>query len=797
MKEPFDQELLSAYLDGELTAAEQARVERLLAENPKAKQLLDELRALSATLQSLPQEKIGENLAPYVLRQAERELLTGSRPAAAAPSRLREMISHMLSRRALAWAGAAVAIAVIFTISEHHQRRQQRDRAIAIGQAPDKAVQAVGPADGNRQPAQDAVMAEPPARRPAIHPPGAAGEDDLADKADADASSAAPVMPEQAERASDLPAFKSSPEGKKDETILAESARSFSAPKEERVSGAAAPGNVAIHSAGAGGAALPVEKTTADQPAPPGVQDPATDEGMAASGIKSALPMGPAGRVESMDAAAQRDDAGPGENATGPDGVLVVRCDITPEAARNRTLDQLLLRNNIAMEDGPALAGPTEENDSQSRLLVQPPAQAGHGRQLAKDQASIPVPAAAELTGLDVIYVEAAPEQLEPVLAAMNAMPGQFLTVSVEPPPQAQLAQSQRRANLVANQYDFSRYNRAKPVVGAQQVATATDDLKSAPTAQPAAAPQSRAPLHGADPEVAAGPGKPGGQRLPSGPSQPSDKAQTVAQDGAGQATVAIGQQLRGFPGRAVRVQLPQKLPADEVARAATSRERVGKQLPGAAGVQPPAALPLATQGVAGPADAGATMPQASQPAYSRSGQGRADSQLAAPSAEVAAPDARAPAAPASESLTPARDQNEDVAAALGTREQMAKPDQLGKRDQLASSDQVSKPEQLGKPSQLGKPEPSAKHDQSDEPGRSARPEGLVEGGPSDQPEQAARADHQPFRSKAKTAPSLQAQQQVHQGSGIYRVLFVIRVVPDGSAAPAAQPAAEKSQAQE
>jgi len=97
----------------------------------------------------------------------------------------------------------------------------------------------------------------------------------------------------------------------------------------------------------------------------------------------------------------------------------------------------------------------------------------------------------------------------------------------------------------------------------------------------------------------------------------------------------------------------------------------------------------------------------------------------------------------------------------------------------------------------LGKPEPSAKPDQSDEPGRSAKPDGGAEGGRSAQPEQSARADHQPDRPKAKTTSSRPAQQQLQQGSGIYRVLFVIRVVPDASAAPAAQPAAEKSQAQQ
>jgi len=768
MKEPFDQELLSAYLDGELTAAEQARVERLLAENPKAKQLLDELRALSATLQSLPQEKIGEDLAPYVLRQAERELLTGSRPSAAARSRLREMISHMLSRRALAWAAAAVVIAVIFAIGEHHQRRQQRDRAIAVGHGADKAVEADAPND-NRLPAEDALLAAPPARRPAIHAPGAAGEDHIAEKPTADALSA-PVMREPPEQAGEVAAFRVSPEGKKAETILAESARLSGKEKKEEESSfkAAAPGNVAMHSAGAGGAALPVEKTTGDQPVRPGEQDPGKHDGMAAIGPKSLLPMESAGRSESMDAQVQRDDAGPGENAPGTDGVLVVRCDITPEAARNRTLDQLLLRNNIALEDGAALAGPAQENDSQSQLREQSPAQAGAGPQLGRGQANIPVAAAAELTGLDVVYVEAAPEQLEPVLAAMNAMPGQFLTVSVEPPPQAQLGQSQRRADLVANQYDFSRYNRAKPFVGTQESAPADKDLKSPLPAPPGAAPQSQSPLQGGGRGGALDLGKPGQQQSPAAPSQPSDKSQTVAQDGAGRAGVALGQQLGGVGGRAIRVQLPHKLPLDELARTEPSRAQKGKQSPGSAGIEQPAApppseLPPDTK----PAEkAGKTLP-AVHPGYGLLGKGQLGTPTAAPSAEATAPVSKPSAMAQPEPSIPARDQPEGAIGAPG------------------------------KPDQLGKPELSAKPDQSDEPGRSAKPDGGAEGGRSAQPEQSARADHQPDRPKAKTTSSRPAQQQLQQGSGMYRVLFVIRVVPDASAAPAAQPAAEKSQAQQ
>jgi len=63
-------ELFSAYLDGELTADEQARAEQILATSSSARQMLEELRALSATLQGLPQEKIAEDLSVRVLEVA-------------------------------------------------------------------------------------------------------------------------------------------------------------------------------------------------------------------------------------------------------------------------------------------------------------------------------------------------------------------------------------------------------------------------------------------------------------------------------------------------------------------------------------------------------------------------------------------------------------------------------------------------------------------------------------------------------------------------------------------------------
>ncbi len=120
MKDVPENELLSAYLDGELTAAEQADVERLLARSPAARQLLEELRTLSSKLESLPQYKLGEDLSQQVLRIAERRMLTqpalpGELPKPA-PTPRRAILRRVFNSRALVWSSLAVAVAVMLTV---------------------------------------------------------------------------------------------------------------------------------------------------------------------------------------------------------------------------------------------------------------------------------------------------------------------------------------------------------------------------------------------------------------------------------------------------------------------------------------------------------------------------------------------------------------------------------------------------------------------------------------------------------------------------------------------------------
>jgi hypothetical protein len=71
----WDDERLSAYLDGELSAPEQAQLEARLVVDPELRQLVDELRAVRQQLEILPEYRLKPTFADQVLRRAEQEML--------------------------------------------------------------------------------------------------------------------------------------------------------------------------------------------------------------------------------------------------------------------------------------------------------------------------------------------------------------------------------------------------------------------------------------------------------------------------------------------------------------------------------------------------------------------------------------------------------------------------------------------------------------------------------------------------------------------------------------------------
>jgi hypothetical protein len=97
--EPISDEVLSAFLDGELPHDQEARVKRWLATSPAARRKLEDFRHLSRLVQELPRGELPTEFAAQVLQQAERRMLL---PAVSASER------HS-SRRNIRWWALTVA----------------------------------------------------------------------------------------------------------------------------------------------------------------------------------------------------------------------------------------------------------------------------------------------------------------------------------------------------------------------------------------------------------------------------------------------------------------------------------------------------------------------------------------------------------------------------------------------------------------------------------------------------------------------------------------------------------------
>ncbi|MBN8626019.1 MAG: zf-HC2 domain-containing protein [Planctomycetes bacterium] len=145
-----DEELISAYLDDELSAEERVRAEQLLTERADLRRLLEELRSVREGLQSLPAYALGDDFSSLVFKRAEREVLkdgadstssstaaraTADEPVAPAkPLTGEDRRTHggngdyRHSWRPLGWAIAALAAAVVLTVVQRGwiaDRRQE------------------------------------------------------------------------------------------------------------------------------------------------------------------------------------------------------------------------------------------------------------------------------------------------------------------------------------------------------------------------------------------------------------------------------------------------------------------------------------------------------------------------------------------------------------------------------------------------------------------------------------------------------------------------------------------------
>ncbi len=86
MNKKFTDELISAFLDGEVTAEEKAFVEQQLVDSAEHRRTFEELRALRGSLQSLPSHNLDDGFSERILRRAERVMLSGQTPTSKSES---------------------------------------------------------------------------------------------------------------------------------------------------------------------------------------------------------------------------------------------------------------------------------------------------------------------------------------------------------------------------------------------------------------------------------------------------------------------------------------------------------------------------------------------------------------------------------------------------------------------------------------------------------------------------------------------------------------------------------------
>jgi len=181
MLDPHD-ELLSAYLDGEVTAEEKAAVEQRLAGDAVYRQSYEDLRAQRTAIRTLPRYRAPRELAGLVTERVNQEAPVPRRAAtataastAAPPSAdqgepermaspavaLGDRLRQRLTARALFWPALAIAAALLVMFQSPKKPDAERN----LAQAPTKSIPAgnlvAGPSkNGNRETSPKAIAAD-------------------------------------------------------------------------------------------------------------------------------------------------------------------------------------------------------------------------------------------------------------------------------------------------------------------------------------------------------------------------------------------------------------------------------------------------------------------------------------------------------------------------------------------------------------------------------------------------------------------------------------------------------------
>jgi DNA-binding FrmR family transcriptional regulator len=438
-----DDELLSAYLDDELSADERAAVEARLSADPTAQDLLHQLRAVSQAVQGLPQEMVGQDLSESILRRVEQSkrspgvatlvardfdgvTSTHSKPVPAQLDPSIPSITIGRTRRGWIWASLAAAAAVLVMVFQSDQERDQNLPPVAQRDEPlaelERLRGPIAPGDLEMR------ALEEPAAEPAVT--------DLAVR-----DQTAPVAPRVAEPTDDF--FRSDGLSAAPVTTTFETAPSLKRAREAEAK------NESISDALDATPAPPAASTVALGLEP----DAPSDDAMPTNG---AAPSGaPAGEESDLSAdtlavetrerllADGTWDAKPGESGAAPsekpdpaaptvdDPLLIVRVLTKPAALENNTFGRLLAAKGIEVApdvaqdaSGTVAAGPArrrfvegvEENRGLERRVVQ------EGEATSS---------AATMTNEELVLVNAPQSAIESCLEVLNQDRENYLSVAV------------------------------------------------------------------------------------------------------------------------------------------------------------------------------------------------------------------------------------------------------------------------------------------------------------------------------------------------------------------------------
>lgn len=122
----LDDELLSAYIDGELNADDRAAVEARLAADPAAQQLLHELRTVAQDVQSLPTVRVGRDLSEDILRRVSAKKSAAAQAEPSPSAGPMPKITIFSTKRSWMWASLALAAGLLLMVVQSGDERGNR-----------------------------------------------------------------------------------------------------------------------------------------------------------------------------------------------------------------------------------------------------------------------------------------------------------------------------------------------------------------------------------------------------------------------------------------------------------------------------------------------------------------------------------------------------------------------------------------------------------------------------------------------------------------------------------------------